>query len=55
MTQTLHQLIVAIAEEKSEQEALCELITDLKHVAKNLNLDFQLALEDSEKLFPTET
>lgn len=54
MVQTLDQLLVAYAEDESFQTALMDLLADLRHVASQRQLNFDLAVKESADLFEME-
>jgi len=45
---------LAKAEDITEQSALRDMLTDLRHVAEEMGLDFDFAVEGSEEVFAFE-
>ena len=56
LTQSIKNRIIDIKNKASDegitkQSALRDMLTDLRHAAKELNLDFDFAVEGSEEVF----
>ena len=54
-TKQVHDLLLMyVAESGTNQSALRDILTDIRHVSKALNLDVEFALDGSEEVFAIE-